>query len=302
MLLIKTLHIGCDNNDIAKIDNSEIEYISHFRTHTYNEMIYYLGKSFFKVQRLQSKGLIDNPYKLSIIFPTIEKFKESDTETNLDRWEFICNNFIPTVKGMIISFYLSEVEEDRIQDLRGAWYNWPYKDKWISNKRDDYVVIQDVSEVVNQNIKKDADKEVINGYLKSYKKIIKELESLGIKYEIVNYSTPIEKLFQLLSKCKLHITHAGGSYYIAAGMNTPTLNYGPNSWNSSKLINVERPGGFKTNKKMMRTTWGESHLRSWSVFHYDKVKGIYQKEQSYIKNIGMVEDEDYLELKRRLIE
>jgi len=302
MLLIKTLYLGCHDKSISDLENSEIELISEFDTHTYSEIIYYLGKLFFKVQRLQSKNLIDKPYKLSIIFPKIEKYKESDAETNLDRWEFICNNFIPTVKGIIISFYVSDIKEDKIQDLRGAWFNWPYKQQWNKNNIDDYVVLQDVSEVANQNIKKGANKEIVDGYLKSYERVLNELESLGIRYELVSYSTPIKKLFDLLLKCKLHITHGGGSYYIASGMNTPTLNYGPNSCNSSKLIDVEKAGGVKSYRKKVKTLWGESHLKSWAIFHYDIEKGIYQKEQSYITNIGMVENEDRKTLRQKLIE
>jgi hypothetical protein len=303
MLLIKTLYLGCDNDkSIPDLDNSEIELISEFDTHTYCEMIYHLGKLFFKVERLQSKSLIDKPYKLSIIFPKVEKFKEQDGETNLDRWEFICKNFVPTSKGIIISFYVSDVKQDKIKNSRGALFNWPYKKQWNKNNADDYVVLQDISELVNHNTKKQSNKEMVDDYLEAHKKIVNELKSLEIKYELVSYATPIKKLFDLLLKCKVHITHGGGSYYIASGMNTPTLNYGPYSSDSSKIIIPEKAGGRKTDRKIVRTLWGENYLKSWNVFHYDIQNGIYQKEQSYVTNIGMIENEDYKTLKEKLTE
>jgi len=301
MKYIKTLYINTEStgerNDLS---SSYVEILPYFHHHAYNWSVYVLGKVFFLSERLQSSGILDGPYKVSIIFPTIEKFKESDSETNLERWEFICNNFLPPSKGIIISFYNQEKDvEDKTIDFHGAWYNWPYKDKWqwSLNEKQDYVVIQEVEEAIVGKYKNYVDNSLKHfryyNLGEIYNRIIKELEVCGIKYKIINYKTSVEETFTLLSKCKMYLTYTGGAIYLAGGMNVPTYSFGDNPWASIEKTPINMPLGWEfTKKRFTDSLWGRLHVTPWKVFHYNKEMGVHQTSQKYITNIGKFETEE----------
>lgn len=305
LIRLESLFINneCDQSGskIPTLRNSQIELLPYFHNHGYNYMVFCLGKIFFTAQRLQSQNILDDAYKVSIVFPKIKKFKDEDSETNFQRWEFICNNFLPPEKGISISFYdRNDDRKNRLLDFHGGFYIWPYKDEWQwkEKNKQDYVVLQNVEEATAHDKNK-----YDNQLIYQQERIIKELDRCKIRYELVDYKTPIEKLFKLLLNCKMLITYYGCSYYIAAGMNVPTLSFGSTSWSAIKHTNKFNFGGFEyTKKDFFETNWGNLFVKPWNVFHYDKEVGIHQKAQNYITNIGKVENEEEYKILRDKLE
>ena len=280
-------------------DNLNIELLPNWHNHAYCYMVYCLGRIFFTAQRLQDKNILDGPYNVSAVFPNVEKFKEADPETNLERWQFIYENFLQTKKGVNITFHNAHDNNvDKLLDYHGGFYIWPYKDKWQwnSNNVSDYVVLQDCTEV---SINEGSDSKLIS----QQERIIKELDNFGIGYELVDYKTPIKKLFELLVNCKMLISYCGTAYYIAAGMNVPTLAFGSGHWQAIQHTNKILFAGFEyTKNNFFETHWGNSYIKPWNVFHYNKENGVYQKRQRYVTNIGKIENqEEYKILREKLL-
>jgi hypothetical protein len=281
-------------------DNLNIELLPNWHNHAYCYMVYCLGRIFFTAQRLQDKNILDGPYNVSAVFPNVEKFKEADPETNLERWQFVYENFLQTKKGVNITFHNAhDNNADKLIDYHGGFYIWPFKNKWQwnSNNISDYVVLQDSTEV--------ATNEGSNQWrlISQQERIVKELDSLGIKYELVDYKTPIKKLFELLVNCKMLISYYGTSWWFAAGMNVPTITFGSGTWAAMKHTDKIMFAGFEhTKKNFFETPWGHSYVKPWNIFQYDKEKGIYQKRQKYVTNIGEVESqESYKILREKLL-
>jgi len=305
MKYIDTWYINCENNGhIPELHNSDVIRFDNRNYHTYGIWICFLGHVFFKASRLNENGILDKPYSVSIVLPLIEKYKDEDTEDNLTRIKYIVENYVPPKNGMIISIYES-VENKKIITPFDFIIKWPYKKQWEKNKTEDYIAINDIATLQKKHKDVGAEKTVhsitgatlqqrISGYQidkmeVAFNNIIDILNEFGLEYKLVDYSMPVNDLFNTLLKCKLFCSWTGGPYYIAGGLNVPTLGYGTTPFAQSNNYFTKRITGTTLDKPILQTFWGMSLSHPGKVVHYDEENGVHQRKQtSIIDNIGIV--------------
>jgi len=304
MELINTLYIGCeDDGSNAELGKSHTFRFTHVHGHGYCTMNSAFGLMFFQAQDLQNDNYLDEPYRACIISEN-KKFKEEDTETNVDRYQFLCNNFVPPKKGIIISFYEEDIglPEKKFTTPYGNYFIWPFKKQWKKENAKDYVVVQAVDELLNNPITSYSYSTID----KPYYNIINELEKFQINYKLVSYKTPIKELFDTMVNSSLLLSYSGSSYYFAAGMGLPTLGYGPDTWTATNQLIQLIPSGkpLPPNRKRLQTAWGENCIGSGKVLALDKDNNIYyNKRIDTVTNIGKVEtEEDYKVFRNKLRE
>jgi len=249
---IETLCINCEDDSKTNTHNSHVIRLSKKEHHAYAIFISKIGEVFFIAQQLQSEGVLDGPYRLTIIIPKIECF-ETQPETNLSRIKFIVNNFVPPSKGIIITFVEHQQSHYVLWPYSAFWV-WPYKDQWQKENTEDYVAIQSVKKIINQSHR--------NDLYKLFENLIDDLETRNINYKFVGYDQTIEELYNTILKSKLLFSPASCSYYIAGGLNVPTYNY-----DTSNVYG-----------------WGMTCLVKEKLLHYDQTKGIHNRAVSNLVN------------------
>jgi hypothetical protein len=265
--------------EISQLNSSHVIRLDENNYHAYCIFISMFGEAFYTAQQLQSEGILDRPYKVAVVIPRIEKFKEEDAEDNLTRMKFIINNFVPPKHGIAITFY-EHWQEKKVQKPYGPFVMWPYKKQWDKNKAEDYVTIQRVEEIEN-NVLYPNSKEI-------YDRIIEELKGLSIEYKTVDYTTPIEELFDTLLKTKLLISYPGSSYYIAGGLGTPCLGFGDNRLSITDNYEMRKHQGSKKLVPTLMTAWGNWCLHHGKIVQF-KNDELYNAPQTTTLNIGKVE-------------
>jgi len=296
MRYIDTLCINCEMSnsgwEIAQTNSSHVIRLDRNSEHAYCPFITMLGEVFFTAHQLQTEGILDRPYKVAVILPKIEKFKEEDAEDNLTRIKFFINKFLPPKHGIAITFY-EHWQETKVQKPFGAFFIWPYKDQWKKENTEDYITIQRVEEIENNHNYPNSREQ--------FDRVIKECDSLGVKYKTVDYTTPIEELYNTLLKSKLLISYTGCSYYIAGGMGLPTLAFGKHPFSKTDNYTERKLQGSNELVPVLTTAWGEYHIHSGKILHYDEIKGLHNQPQSNTINIGNVETERDYEILRNTI-
>jgi len=298
MKYCETLYINCENNgQIAELHNSHVIRMDNTNFHAYGIFICFLSKVFFTATRLNKDGILKKPYNVSIVIPKIKKFKEEDVETNLVRLKYIANNFIPPDNGLIISIYthVEDIKGSKVLTPHDSYIIWPYKRQWDRQNTKDYVVINDISCLIKN---KNYDNEK---YKRTFDNIINHLEMYDVKYKFVDYTMSIKEVFNRLIACKIFLSWSGGCYFIAGGLNVPTLGFGHGHWTQMNNYIYNRPAGRPHSKPILRTVWGESYHHQGKIIHYDEFKGIFKSEQcNVINNIGTLEKKEELNLLRQL--
>lgn len=315
MKYCETLYINCDNKSIPNLSNSHVIRLDDTKitsnSHAYYQFIFCLGELFHTAQSLQSNNILSEPYSASIVVLDNKKFKESDYETNVERIKFIANNFIPPDKGIIISIYESNIENCEGFIRQNADIMWPFKKQWNKDNAEDYVVLQGLDDVTEHSAHRNSES--------IFSRIINQIEELSIDYKIIDYTTSIQETFDTLLKCKLLISYTGGPYFLAGGLNVPTLAFGENFIEKTNYylnkIRITKPVDYKENRividsdyhvepKNLLTAWGISRTRNVPsyVYTYNKEKKFHSKIVDHVKNIGQViNEEDYDILKKSLL-
>jgi len=316
MKYCETLYINCeDNGQIPELHNSHVMRLDDTKitpnSHAYYQLVFCLGELFHTAQSLQFNNILNESYSASIIVLDNKKFKESDYETNVERIKFIANNFIPPDKGIIISIYESNIENCQGFLRQNGDIMWTFKKQWNKDDAEDYVVLQGLGDVIDHSA---------HGKSKSiFSRIVNQIEELGINYKIIDYTTSIKETFDTLLKCKLLISYTGGPYFLAGGLNVPTLAFGENLFEKTNYylnkIRISKPVDYKENRmaidpdyhvepKNLLTAWGISrtrHVPSF-VYTYNEEKKFHSKIVDHVKNIGQViNEEDYDILKNSLL-
>ena len=294
MKYIDTLCINCDMTSMsfAQPESSHVIRMDQSNYHAYCFYACMFGEVFYTAQQLQSEGILTCSYKVAVVIPKIESFKDSEPEDNLTRMKFILNKFVPPEKGIAISFY-EHWQEKKVIKPFGAFYVWPYKEQWNKDNCEDYICIQSIDEIVDNfrypNIEK------------IYERMMKEVDSIGIPYKIVGYKQPIEDMYNTLLKSKLLLSYTGASYLIAGGLNLPTLAFGDNMHSVTDNYANRKLQGSKDLVPVLTTAWGEWCIHGGKILHYDKVNGLHNRPQSNTINIGKVETERDYEILRSAI-
>ena len=300
MEYINTIYINCRRGHVPELHNSEVIRFDTRNCHGYALFAGLFGSLFAKAFRLQESGILEKPYCASIVLPRIEKFKEEDPETNMERIRFILKNLVPPKKGIIISIYLAEENQKFITPFTLDTI-WSFKNRWENIRTQEFVVIQDIKDVKN-NKKHHLDWK--KGTI-SVDNIKRELDSVNVPYEVIDYSTSIQKVFYLLLNCKMFLTPHSGAYFLAAGLNTPTVCFGESVYSKTNDYLETNNIGLKLKEKVLSTPWGRGPYNQ----HAGRItigngETIYQGKQEYTKaNIGNVENnEDYDVLRKMIME
>lgn len=213
---IKTFYLGCeDNGDIATTDNNCVRINRRFNM-AHRPLMGILCYHFFHAQLMQQEGLLDGPYKLSLICRTgrlQQKIKEHNEFTVEDTFNFFLNGMLPPEKGIIVSIY----ETDLIKN-----YIAPYEDfRCITPLKEEYQWVGDGDYITFQDLEC-----VIRVAMRNHKNnlITKDIDNISI-YPVkrVTYAMGEEKMFSLMKHAKFHVSYPGASYYSAGMINCPTI-------------------------------------------------------------------------------
>lgn len=293
MKYIETVNLNCDVNSVPSPSDSHVIRMDSNSYHAYCIFICVIGELYYTAQQLQSEGILNEPYKASIILPKVEVFKNRQPEDNLTRIKFLLSKFVPPEKGISISFY-EHWQEKKAQRPYGTFVVWPYEDQWNKDNCQEYVAVQKIDGV--------EDSLNYPGIVQTYERVLSELDTLGIEYKLVGYHQKIEELYNTILNSKLLLSYTGCSYYIAGGMNLPTLAFGDRYVSLTDNYIMKKHVGRKTPVPTLFTAWGNQVLSNSKLVHYDKVNGIHNRPQSNTVNIGKVETErDYEILRKALI-
>ena len=289
MKLIETLYINCKHNYSSTVNpqNSHVLRFDKKNEHAYGIFYTHISNLYGMIENLQDEGILPapHPYHVSIIFNQIRKFKPLRSETNLDILKYFINNLFPPVNGVIISIYEHPQQN---QSRSHFWLStiWPFKNKWDNNNKDDYIALQPPENLEDARNYPEIDL--------IYKRVVERLNQLGEKTVYVGYENTVDQNIKLLTKCRLLVTYTGCSYYLAAGLNVPTISYGPNKWSITDNYEYRKLANGDIYRATLVSHWGSPGHSINKIMHYDDEKGIYHKAQSYTINVGKLEtDRDY---------
>lgn len=296
MRYIDTICINCEmsNNgwEIAQLDSSHVIRMDQSNYHAYCVYVSMFGEAFFTAQQLQSEGILDKPYKVAVVIPKIEVYKDCEPEDNLTRMKFILEKFVPPEKGIAITFY-EHWQEKKVIKPFGMFYVWPFKEQWKRENCDDYVSVQTIDEVIG-NVR-------YPNIENMYERVIKELDDNNIKYKHVGYKQTSEEMYNTLLKSKLLLSYTGTSYLISAGLGLPTVAFGDTPHSITDNYVNRKLQGSKELVPILTTAWGEWCIHAGKILHYDEINGLHNRPQSNTINIGKLEtDRDYEILRNML--
>jgi len=294
MEYISSLSLGCKSKRSVKPNSSHTIVLNPYHMHSYGYLMMSFSEVFFRAQYIQENNYSNEPYRLAVLVPSIEKCKEEDAEDNLTRYKFILNNYQPPKNGIQITFWKIDYKEKKRKIIEPILisYIWSWKDKWDKNNCKDYVVVNDLHDVKNHSKHK--------GTVQVYERLIESLDMMNVDYRTVNYTTPIEQMYNLLLNSKLCISMPGTSHYISGPMGLPTLCYGDSYWTRTNKYVKYSISGQPMHKKMLSTVWGKSAMSEHSILHLDE-NGINEKPVDFVTNIGELKTKEDYEILRNAI-
>ena len=122
-----------------------------------------------------------------------------------------------------------------------------------------------------------------------------------VKYKFVDYTMSIEEVFNRLIACKIFLSWSGGCYFLAGGLNVPTIGFGHGHYTQMNNQIYNRPAGRPHGEPILRTVWGESYHHQKRIIQYNELRGIFEDRQTHVvNNIGLFEKEEEINLLRRL--
>lgn len=224
LIHIKTWHLECSDTLPHSVpEQSEVIRLSALDCDAYAPWVAHIGNCYAKAQLYYIEEIISSPYRLSIIVPASinTKHKPQDPETKLERLEWFIENLLVPDCGLVISLYIDPFMMSDFQGPFGWDTLWQTKRLW-KDSGSNYITLQYHTEMDhnsgNSTHRINADASIAT--------IIEVAESC--KYDIVkvDYTTPIDKLYNLLLESHYHFSYVGSSGYIAALARTPTLFFG----------------------------------------------------------------------------
>lgn len=226
--IYKTYYLGCeDDGSIAEIDASDLVYVNSVGAFGWCDPLSKISSVFMDAELKAEFN--ECPSRISMIVPDyiFEKRKEEDQYISYERIEFILNNFQVPTNGCVVSVYVVQHEvEKSYLDLsmctRPRHFEWPFqtntvwktKEQW--NGSGDYVTLQLTEK---------------NSFTKNGNKlledaIIRGLDRIDQRYELVDYTMKCEDVYELMLSSQLHISYVGASWWLSHYMGVPVFDYG----------------------------------------------------------------------------
>jgi hypothetical protein len=267
MLHYKTFYLGCDNTgDVATVENNCVRINRRFNM-AHRPLMGILCYHFFHAQLMQQEGLLDGPYKLSLICRTgrlKQKIKEHNKFTVEDTFNFFLNGMLPPEKGIIVSIY----ETDLIKN-----YIAPYEDmRCITPMKEEYQWVGDGDYITFQEIESCLSRPAMRNHKNNL--ITKDIDNISI-YPVkrITYAMGEEEMFSLMKHAKFHIAYPGGTYYSAYMINCPTIGV----YHNKKITD-----GFHETMHEVVSTF----IRQYGYLGYDiQNKKADSLRQNYLKHV-----------------
>jgi len=214
-----------DDGSKAVVGQSHTILLSNLDVAAYTNIVCILSDFFCKAELWATRGGSVTPAYCSIIVhPTcLNKWKDQDADTLMDRLWWIINNLKDPTNGAIVSIYLSDTI-DKDQEYPWAMNHlWQTKQTWVANDSNT-ISIQDHAE--HQWSKYDPKRLFIAESVKIIKSAAKKLK---YNIEYVDYTTPIDTLYDIMLNTKYHFSYTGSTGLFAALTRTPTIYFGRNA-------------------------------------------------------------------------
>jgi hypothetical protein len=233
---IQTIYKGIANcTTRAQPHSSELVRFSYLECHPYAPMISLLGSPLAKAQLYWQENILNKPYRVAVVVPSTAdcKFKPSDPETMLDRILWLIDNMADPSCGAIVSVYTT----DTIDNVFDATYSfntlWHTKKLWTAGSDSRFITLQAHSEI-NHNSPNTGHR----CFIEDYVSIVRYYAEL-LDYDVVevDYSTPINELYNLMLNTKSHFSYVGSTGYFSGLTKTPTVWFGnmPNGLNTVQV-------------------------------------------------------------------
>lgn len=231
MELLKTFYKGCDSVITVDPNNSFTIRMSEAETYCYQGIMSILNEVFMIATLNHYEKVTNEPYKVSLILPDkiyLDKFKPKDADTILERIYWIIDNYEDPPGGIIISVYSNK---NMLRLFESQWAVnsvWNFKKKWDGSESD-YVTIQSTHEKLHG-------KEENNKFYIMCNLARRTAKELGYEVIDMDYTTPIQKVYELLLSSKLHLGAYTATSFLTSSIGAPFLHFG---WKLIPEKNIE---------------------------------------------------------------
>lgn len=259
-ICLETLFLGCSSNkEIAVPGQSHSIRFCQSTMYSTCTILSQINKVFVNAQQLAEEQCSSEPYRVSVFWPegwVNKKRKDEDSESAYYKVKWYFENYIPPRNGLIVSFYLTRSINKMIDTTFEARYVWPTKKQWQPKGK--FIAVHDFEPLIGNPIKREKIKEKYDKYvplIESYA-ILKDLE---IKY--INYSTPMDDMYETMINCEYLLSYQGASYYFASCTSTPVAGFAHKDLPDKSKETTGKYFDVKTNEFVVgtfeRTQWGE---------------------------------------------
>jgi hypothetical protein len=289
----KSLYIGTEKVTLGSIEETVL--FDDDSILAYASLITTLTGIFWKAAFEYQQKIRPWPKHVGIFVPSAHlngiRSQDHFKNTTLETLEWFLNNLVEPPGGIIISIYSYENLYPGLNNPYNGWSIWPLKRKWVGDG--DYVTVQKMakySKGANGTSKKITAAKKI-GHLDFIQNIEKYCPYL---VKTIEYGDE-ESATELLVHSKRHFAYTGGSYYLAALVDTPTVCYGfpihKEPWEGS-IFNMNTE--FKNRKSEKRRirfekglhNWGSAHGQPSRIYHFDLKSNLcIQKPQTYVRHV-----------------
>ena len=217
--LAETFNIGCESKEVAIPGIHNTTRWDRFAVYSFNDIRCVLSLAFANTHILYQENIITDPVKHCFLLPKIDLKKKTDNkETFYDVISWMIENMIPPKPGIIISLYFYDSVYPQLMNMptQDKTAIWPLKNQW---KNGDYITVHKFESITEQKRKDrsaDGQYDIIQN--------IESYSSLPVKY--IDYTMSVNEMVDLLQHSKKHFTYDGATWHLASMINTPTVVYG----------------------------------------------------------------------------
>ena len=270
-----TIYKGVPNDGSrAEIGRSHLIMMSNIDVAAYNNLVSILSDFFCKAQLSAQDDVSWGPLHLSVVVPAIclKKWKDDDGDTLIYRLWWIIDNLRDPINGVVVSIYINSNISGKDERPWAQNHLWQTKKTWKPNW-DKTISIQAHGEVQHQP------SHSARLYLNESVEIIESMaRSLNYDIKYVDYSTPIDDLYEIMLNTKHHFSYTGSTGYFAALTRTPTLYIGRHTRDGRVGWNLWAGHACKTLQPIPNT----NHMITQEPSYY---KAINAMDPKYLNNL-----------------
>tara|TARA_R110000868_G_scaffold106939_1_gene292897 strand:- start:203 stop:1180 length:978 start_codon:yes stop_codon:yes gene_type:complete len=290
----KTYYVGTEDTGEI-VDNNDIILLDDHNIHSYADLIASLSEEYWKTGLQHQQKLRAAVRRTKLLITKLQsqglKCNIANKNTSLETIEWFLSNMVPPPGGMIISIYFYE---NLYPGLINPWKSqtiWPLKQQWLGDGN--YITVQDITPAA-------AGYKNVTAADLGHKELIENIEKYcpyPVKY--VSYKDGEELTLEKLVHTKRHFAYTGGSYFMAAMVNTPTVCYGHPLRQHTRFIYDIKTINWPDKKDRRQINYegsmwngGDTYgLDSSRTCHYDIDRQIcFQKPQTYVKHCTSKEE------------